>query len=404
MASEPIVETEAFLHPIAGDNPAGTDLREHNDPDYAAIKMARRKIVSLAKAARFDSGVDTELTDQWKIIRKLAPALLKKKSKDLEIAAWLAESLLKLYGYPGLKDGLAIISQLIENYWDNIYPVPDEDGLETRIYPLISLNGEEGNGTLVLPIKNAPMLPESDVLLSFTSLTRIRDTMKLEDAAERDSKLSQMGINQQTLQNQIESVTPELATNFIEDLDQTLDSWQKIGELVDGKCQQAGSNISLPLSGVRGALEEVKELYQQIMRNKLESAQPEGVETGAEDTPAVATTSASGPQAAAGPAHSREDAIKQLHAVARYFKKAEPHSPMAGIVERAAEWARLPLAQLMAELIPDANARMHYSLMTGIKISAEAPTESHMNPASSTPAKTKSSGDNSSASKSDWSF
>ena len=302
-----------------------------------------------------------------------------------------------------------MIGQLIENFWDNIYPLPDEDGLETRIYPLISLNGEEGNGTLVLPIKNTPMLPESDTILSLTSLTRIRAAMKLDDVVEKEAKLNELGINQQVLQNQLGAVPSEEAAGFIADLDELLANWAKIGELVDDKCQQAESTVSLPLSGIRGAVEEVKELYQQMMRNQLEAAEVTGPEDSgdpATDTlDSESTHSVTSPSGkVAGPAQSREEAIKQLHDIAQYFKKAEPHSPMAGIVERAAQWAGLPLPQLLAELIPDANARMHYSLMTGIEIGADISLENHSSPAPKTAEASAPESSDKSSSESDWSF
>jgi len=377
MASEQIIEVEPYLKPIADDNPGGPDLREQSDADFATVKSARRKIVSLAKAARFDNSIEPELTDQWRIIRKLAPSVLKKKSKDLEVAAWLTESLLKLHGVAGLRDGFAVVIGLLESFWDSIYPAPDEDGLETKIYPLISLNGEEGNGTLVLPIKNAPLLTDGNITLSLTSLTRVREAIKIEDPAEKDAKLTELGVSEQNLQNLINAVSAEEAASFVEDLDQTLTHWQKIGDIVDQKCQEAGTNTSLPISGIRGALEEVKELYQQTMKSKLETAQAAADDaesaTNSEQDSSVGSTNpafqnSTTTTATAGPTQNRDQAIKQLKSIAQYFRSVEPHSPMAGIIDRAAEWARLPLPELLAELIPDANARMHYSLMTGIQI------------------------------------
>ncbi len=409
MASEPTIEIEPFLKPIDGDIPSGPDLREISDADYSAIKTARRKIVSLAKTAVIDSSVEPELQDQWKIIRKQAPAILKKKSKDLEVAAWFAECLLKLNGFPGLRDGFEIIKQLIENFWDTIYPVPDEDGIETRVYPLISLNGEEGGGTLVRPLTNAPMFPDSEILLSFNSYNRIQDAMKIEDPAERDAKLTEMGVNEQTIKMQVNATTPDAARDFIEDLEKTIDLWNEIGDLIDKKCEEAGESLRLPITDVRNSLREVLEQYQHIMADKLAPAEEAAAEGGGEAAapgaggPAVAA--GGGQMVARGPMQSRDDAVRQLLAVANYFRAIEPHSPVSGMIERAAHYARMPLSRLLAELIPDANARMHYSLMTGIEIGEEAGPSGPITPiASPSPATTPTAPEPAPEQGSDWSF
>ena len=383
MAAEPVIEIEPFLKPIAGDNPAGPDLREKSDADFTTVKTARRKIVSLTKSARFDPSAEAELNEQWKVLRKLAPSVIKKKAKDLEVACWLTECLLKLSGYEGLKDGLTLIHKLLENFWDNLHPMPDEDGLETRIYPLISLNGEEGNGTLVLPIKNAPIFPtDNEVTVTFTSYARIQDALSITEPADREKALADLGVAENDLQILINGVTPEGATEFIKTLDTCISTWNSIGQLVDEKCQEAGTHLSLPVSGVRGAIQEVKELYEQIMRDKLASQvpEPESTDETSQEVGSTQSAPAAGTMQLGGPMHNRDDAIRQLKEVADFFRRAEPHSPMSGILERAVQWSRLPLEQLLAQLIPDATARMHYSLMTGIEIGEDLGTAIPISP------------------------
>jgi type VI secretion system protein ImpA len=51
----------------------------------------------------------------------------------------------------------------------------------------------------------------------------------------------------------------------------------------------------------------------------------------------------------------RETAIQQLREVALLFRRIEPHSPVAPLVEQAIRWANQPLEQWLAEVIPDAD-------------------------------------------------
>lgn len=70
-------------------------------------------------------------------------------------------------------------------------------------------------------------------------------------------------------------------------------------------------------------------------------------------------------QAAAGPIVSREDALKRLEEVAKYFRQYEPHTPIAPGLERLVSWGRMTVSELMMELIPDSTARSLFSQFTG---------------------------------------
>ncbi|WP_020409557.1 type VI secretion system protein TssA [Hahella ganghwensis] len=376
MASEPVIEIEQFLKPISEDSPAGPDLRENSDKDYSAVKTARRKIVSLAKAARFDPNVESELLEQWREIRRLGPTILKKGAKDLEVAAWLTEALLKLNGFVGLRDGFQLIKELVDNFWDDMHPQPDEDGMETRVYPLISLNGEDGTGTLILPIKNAPLFPDNDPQISLTSHGRLQEAMQINDLDERAAKIQDLGLSEEVVHQQVNMVDPVSAENYIADIDATMTIWAELAEVVDQKCRDAdASDVTLPVSGIRNALEEVKDLYRQLLRSKLASQDPDqeaNEETTTPNSGAAVMAHTGGTAVATGPIRNREDAINHLLVIANFFRTTEPHSPLCGAIERTANWAKLSLQDLLRELIPDEGARMHYALMTGIQIGEDA--------------------------------
>jgi type VI secretion system protein ImpA len=92
-----------------------------------------------------------------------------------------------------------------------------------------------------------------------------------------------------------------------------------------------------------------------------------------EDQPMEAAVEAHGTVAVAGPRplRTREDAIRQLEDLAEYFRKTEPHSPLAYTLEDAVRRARMPLPDLLAEVLPDAGARKAMLTMLGIR-SAES--------------------------------
>jgi type VI secretion system protein ImpA len=64
---------------------------------------------------------------------------------------------------------------------------------------------------------------------------------------------------------------------------------------------------------------------------------------------------------------TREDAFRALLQVADYFKRTEPHSPVAYTLEQAVRWGRMPLPDLLTELIPEQTAREQIFKIVGIK-------------------------------------
>ena len=57
---------------------------------------------------------------------------------------------------------------------------------------------------------------------------------------------------------------------------------------------------------------------------------------------------------AVGAIQSREDAIRALDAVAEYFRRHEPSSPIPMIVERARRLVSRSFLEVLADLVPDA--------------------------------------------------
>jgi hypothetical protein len=73
----------------------------------------------------------------------LAVAQLKSRSR----ATWLTEALVRIAGLRGLMAGASVIGGLVERYWDGVFPMPDEHGMETRVAAVAGLSGQGADGT-----------------------------------------------------------------------------------------------------------------------------------------------------------------------------------------------------------------------------------------------------------------
>src|SRR5438105_2399377 len=127
MSSPQTLDLEALLAPIPGENPAGKDVRY--DGIYDAIREARRADDPDAPQGEW---VHERKIADWPAVITLAGESLRVKSKDLQIAAWLVEALVKRHGFPGLRDGFHMLWELQERFWPSLYPEIEDGDVEGR--------------------------------------------------------------------------------------------------------------------------------------------------------------------------------------------------------------------------------------------------------------------------------
>ncbi len=372
MATAEVIAVEDLIAPISEDAPCGPDLRESGSIEYQELKDARRTIASLSRARKFDSQSDPDIDDNWRKIFNLAPDVLKNQAKDLEVAAWFTESAMRLKGFAGLRDGFQLIRRLVEEHWDGLYPLPDEDGLETKVYPITGLNGEDGRGTLIQPMRAVPLSDDSEPF-TFNIYDRCNEASKITDPEAQMQRLQDIGWDMNQLQHQVNVGGVDFYRDLLDDLEAALEAFKQMSTLLDEKC---GYQYAPPSSAIKKGLEEVRDAVKFLTRDKFpkEADEPAPAETEvAASGGGAAGTVAAASSVAVGAITNRAEAINQLLLIAEYFKKNEPHSPLCGAIERVAHWGKMSIQDLMLQLIPDDTARAVYSQLTGIPLGEDAP-------------------------------
>ena len=66
------------------------------------------------------------------------------------------------------------------------------------------------------------------------------------------------------------------------------------------------------------------------------------------------------PAKSSGNISSREDAFKTLMKVAEFFRRTEPHSPVSYALEQAVRWGRMPLPELIRDLVSTTSVRREF--------------------------------------------
>ena len=147
------IDIDALLAPIPGENPGGEDIRYSQT--YEDIKEARK----------FDEALDLGdwkrevKTADWDKVITLAVDALSSKSKDLQIAVWLTEGLIKTEGFDGLATGLKIVTGLMQDFWESLYPPVEEGDLDFRAAPLEFMNEKLWSYVKQVPVTDEHTTP-----------------------------------------------------------------------------------------------------------------------------------------------------------------------------------------------------------------------------------------------------
>ncbi|MBI1425490.1 MAG: type VI secretion system protein TssA [Gammaproteobacteria bacterium] len=363
MASLQHIDINSLVEPLTGDIAVGVDLRHDVSPasDYSKLRDARKAARIAERNSLFD-GNSSEADEHWRTVLELAPKLLKSESKDLEMACWYTEALLRKHGFRGLHDGFTLIRELIEHYWDDIYPLPDEDGISTRVAALTGLNGEGAEGVLIAPMRSVPITENADQgAFSYWQYKQALDAQRITDEDARADAIAKNGFSLDDIQRAVEYSSQEFFVNLRQDLQGALNEYKNISTLLDEHC---GIHDSPPTSNITNTLIEIQGAISHIAQHKL----PQDIETeeDSEDHTVTSTTSSAVKPAAV---KSRDEAFRQLTIISQFFRQTEPHSPISYVLEKAVKWGNMPLGELIQELIPDSNSRDTYSSLTGVKTS-----------------------------------
>ena len=335
------IDREQLSAPISEENPAGAYLRYEGT--YDRIIEARRE-----DDATLTQGIyKTELKKaDWREVERICAEALAHRSKDIQIAAWLMEAWMRRRGFAGCRDGLQLLTQLVERYWPVLHPQLEEGDAEKRAGTFVWINEK-----LSLKLKLIPLTaPQSDDLLSY-SLADWEMACHLEQLAERNPNAPPAPpapdqVNLTRFQASAMQTTTQSYLKLFADLNGTAEACQALDNLLEEKFGKQSPGLER-FKETLGALQHLVAdiLHARPDASELASAgqetphdAAEGYETGSEIW-------------SAQPIRSRAEAYWRLSEAADYLLRTEPHSPTPYLVQRAVEWGSMNLFDLLQQII-----------------------------------------------------
>ena len=377
MIAEPIA---ALLAPISEDAPFGTYLKA----DRALYRALRNRFNAAQTSYRAlsetveslgDRELQTQNREAWQALSDEAQKVLTEHSRDLEVFCWYVAAQIHLEA-PLLRllSAVLTVTELVNTSWEQLQPIPPVNKLRAedeasqskeidalRLRSFVQLIGEvPGSGLLHLPLTNLPLIG--------------RTTYGAFLAAERDGTVADL---KHMVAGEIEEESAALPDRVLQlaELQETLarlDESLRLVALRSGETPVQVARLSKQVGDLLRAMRVLTEgtaFAWPIVEQSLPETEdvpgdaPESAEGGAipDNAPVQGITGS-------GDAVTREAALSSLEALIAHFRATEPHSPIHSLLSRALRWARMPLPDVMAEVLGvDSEAMVRLSMMAGLE-------------------------------------
>lgn len=315
-----VINVESLLKPISEEAPTGENLKWD------------RRFLEVERLAEGKEGTQFSEPEEpnWREVRDGCVEVLA-RGRHLKMAALLTLAAVRLEGYTGLRDGLAVIQGYLEQHWDAVYPqldAEDNNDPTERVNSLFALS--------------TPLATFGDKL---KFLDRIYESPLCEGQVSGKFSLRDIAIAAGTLAFDEETAgrpKPTLAlidSAFMETdparlaeigtaIDQAAASVQAIDQVFSDKLRSGeGPNLH-PLKAI------LKDASVQL---KLRTGQATPEEVAAGSTGSGGSGGGGGGAAASlsGEVTSAQDAIRAMEKVVAYYERYEPSSPVPLIVKGA---------------------------------------------------------------------
>jgi type VI secretion system protein ImpA len=328
-------KVENFLNPISSDSPCGKSL-EHDTVTFSDFLQLENAAKIIAERQQMGEEKIPEVAPDWKKVRDLAIKLLE-QSRDIQVSMHLTCALLWTEGFSGFVQGLSLIQGLLDKYWEDVHPRRDTGDVYPilRINTLSSLNDYKKVLAPLAQIKlthsTAGEFSWHDIKSASTKLIPAPDS----SANIPDPKLIEAAFSGTAL---------AMLKQHEQDVKQAMELSQGIVALVAEKSDSAHAPDLSPLINLLKNIDKcLAEKIQQRAASEITSADSD-----------LQIREKPGIPAKIDGIHSRDEVIRALDAICKYFERNEPSSPIPFLMLRAKKLLTMNFMDILRDMAPDA--------------------------------------------------
>jgi type VI secretion system protein ImpA len=327
----------ALREPISPEQPCGVNL---DDTPVLSALLPALDALRLFGQARSpeappdDDGGERELSKaraplEWDRIRAESLDGLS-KSKDLRLLAYLGTALLRADGLPAFSQVLTNASDWLENYWPQVYPALEEDAIARRN----ALNCFADPMAVVDRIWRLPLVS-----------SRQHGRFSLRDIEIARGQASPGAMEAKPDEAAIQAAFGEMPLEELTALEASVSAAIAALNSIDAKMRsEGGPEVAPDFGPLLTQFAKLSRFCKEQLATRVPAADGDSVAAGAAGQPAFS----------AGVINSRQDAVRALDAVAEYFRRHEPSSPIPLFVERAKRLVAKDFLEVLADIAPEA--------------------------------------------------
>ena len=345
------VDFEKLLTPISAERPAGEYLRYEGT--YDRVREARRE-----DDARLSQGIyktDPKRAD-WGAVEAICLEALTARTKDLQLAGWLLEAWLHLYGFAGVREGVRLLAGLCENFWEDLHPALEGGDFEGRVALVVWVEEKLSFKLKLVPL-TAPHAGDglARTLADWESACQL-DNLSKKNPKAAASEEAQGQVTLAKFQTGVMLTPAAFYAETLADLEAAHEACLSFELVLDEKCGEHSPG----LYKFKEVIRSTRDLVGSILKSRpeepgaygedeYEAAAP-GEEAG--DAPPLPRPGPSAtPQLLGGGIRSRAEAYRRLEEAADYLLLTEPHSPVPYLIKRAVAWGGMNLQEVLQQII-----------------------------------------------------
>ncbi len=348
---------DAILAPLPGASPCGDDLSFDTAFDDI-LELRREDDPTLAQGA----WVRELQRADWPGVVAMGTNLLTTRTKDLRLAGWWLDASARVSGWRGLADGLELVEGLCARYWDDLHPRAEGDDHEVRIGNLAWLLGRVEAMAQAAPVVGAgdERCGLADVRAARLRATRpVRDDETAHDREQRE--------RDDRVQHGLRLLDARTIGELDADARRAQQALRALEVIVDRELGADGPAFG----AARQAIDDAVGEFERMRRDSGGAVVPS---VAASPTSAVAQPESMSPLSttiARGMPGTRSEALAQLRLVAEFFRRTEPHSPVAYLADKAAQWGDMPLHTWLRSVMREPSALAHLEELLGVEPARE---------------------------------
>jgi type VI secretion system protein ImpA len=339
------IDTQALLAEISPQAPSG-EMDLATDPAFIELEIT----IEGTPEREFDGQTIQEAKGpNWKAVRDAAVKLLS-RGHDLRVAMFLTRALVHTDGLDGLATGLDLLHGMVDRYWDSLYPLLDPEDDNDPMQRLNILASLSMGDHILEPLRRTPLCASPslgkfsfrDILIAHGRIAATDNgpapvpRMVNIEAAFKDSDIACL-----------------LATRAA--IERSANRLAALRSVLKEKMNGSDSGDLTDFGKLKGVLSEMEAHMEKLLAGcRMPTSESEAQSgTGDQDAPAPGPTAVQPVDGAEVIINGRQDVIRLLDKICRYYEQHEPGSPIPLLLGRARQLVEKNFIEIIRNLAPD---------------------------------------------------